>query len=302
MILNMLPKSPINKPIPITAIVLTHNEELNIEKCLKSIYKWCRYIFIVDSGSEDKTLEICRNYTSFIYTHSFKGFADQWSWALTSLPIETEWVLALDSDHVVSNDARKEISSVIHRDNSSIDGYFIKHKIFFRDQVIRGFKTYVMHLFRHKKTRLDFSEEQNRFIIDGKTAKLSTGMIYENNLKENDIDFWIDKHQNYANRFAIEEILRAKHYKKSGFKSRLFGDATERIMWFKSLWFRLPLYIRPVFYFLYRYFFRLGFLDGKNGFVYHFLQAFWFRMLIDIKISDINKKIANGDLTLGDLK
>jgi hypothetical protein len=83
---------------------------------------------------------------------------------------------------------------------------------------------------------------------------------------------------------AAEEIQRAA---ASVSRTRFSGTADERTAWLKSIWVRLPLYWRPLGYFVYRYFFRLGFLDGKEGFIFHFLQAYWYRLLVDINRDEL---------------
>ena len=99
-----------------------------------------------------------------------------------------------------------------------------------------------------------------------------------------DLRCWIDKHNNYA---TIEARSSMQDAKAGLLQPRLFGSAPERVRWIKvHLFYRIPIFIRPLLYFLYRYFFRLGFLDGKNGFIFHFLHALWYRFLVDAKIHE----------------
>ena len=288
--------------IPITAIILAYNEEENIELCLRSIYGWCQEIFIVDSGSTDRTLEICRKYTPLMYSHPYTDHASQWDWALKNLPITCEWVLRLDADNIVSEKIKQQMAEVVAQNEQGVDGYYARHRHFFRNRPIRGLKSYWLRLIRHKNTYVDTSELVDfRFVPKGKTRRLS-GEIIESNQKELSIDFWIDKHQKFSSRMAIEEILRVSGQLDWSMRPRLFGNPDERMIWLKNRWYRMPLYIRPFIYFFYRYILRLGFLDGSNGFLYHFLQAFWFRMIVDVKISEIKQQIANGEITLEELK
>jgi hypothetical protein len=166
---------------------------------------------------------------------------------------------------------------------------------------MRGFKRYRLALFRLGKTHVDQSEMVDfRFVVHGKTQFL-TGAVHEINHKEDAIDFWIDKHQVFSSRQAAEEVLRALGQRNWSVTPRLFGNPDQRILWFKNRWYRMPLYVRPALYFMYRYFFRMGFLDGVNGFIYHFLQAFWFRLLVDIKIAELRRRLTCGELSLGQL-
>ncbi|MBI4446465.1 MAG: glycosyltransferase family 2 protein [Acidobacteria bacterium] len=285
-----------------SAVILTYNEETNIESCLHSLSGWCPEIFIVDSGSTDQTLAICRRYTERIYNHPYTDHASQWDWALKNLPLTTEWVMPLDADHVVTEPLRKEILRVLENPQPGIDGYYAQHRYFFWGAPMRGFKPYTLCLFRRLKTRLDPSELVDfRFLVNGKTAKLR-GALHEDNQKERSLDFWIDKHQRFASRIAIEEVLRTHGLIQWSLKPRLFGNPDESILWIKSRWYALPLYLRPCLYFFYRYFLRLGFLDGKVGFLYHFLQALWFRLLIDAKIMELRGRLRRGDVSLEEIR
>src|SRR5439155_16706874 len=116
----------------------------------------------------------------------------------------------------------------------------------------------------------------------------------EDNVREADIGFWIEKHNRYALLQARVEALR----QGSGLLTpRLRGNPDERTAWMKRTWERLPLYLRPALYFGYRYFLRLGFLDGKEGFVFHFLQGFWYRLLVDIHLDDLRRCERNAPAT-----
>lgn len=130
-----------------------------------------------------------------------------------------------------------------------------------------------MRLIRRGHVHTDDSELVDfRLIVDGPTGTLS-GAIVESNQNELDIDFWVDKHQEFAHRMAIEEILRIEKVLawSDRLQPRLWSNPDERMLWFKNLWYGMPLYIRPLLFFFYRYVLRFGFLDGSNGFVYHAL-------------------------------
>ena len=289
---------------PVSTVVLTFNEELNIDACLRSVHGWCHEIFVLDSGSTDQTVAICSRYTDRIFVHSYTDHASQVSWALSNLPLACDWMLLLDADNVVSESLKWEVEKALADDDPRIAGYYSRHLHMFRNRQVRGLKSHWLRLIRRAHTRIDLSELVDfRWILDGETQILS-GAIIESNRKENEIDFWIDKHQKFSSRMAIEEVLRNSGILKwsSELRPRLYGNPDERMLWFKNRWYCMPLYIRPFLYFLYRYIFRLGFLDGMNGFLYHFLHAFWFRLVVDMKISELQQSIARGDLTIEQLK
>jgi glycosyltransferase involved in cell wall biosynthesis len=287
--------------VPVAAVIFTHDEEVNIEACLKSIEGWCQEIFVVDSGSTDRTLEICRKYTDHIHSHPYVDHSSQWDWALKNLPFVCEWVLRLDADNVVSSRLKEQIRSAVAKPETGIDGYYATHRHFFRNRPIRGLKTHWLSLIRHKNTHIDHSELVDfRFVVKSDTRTLP-GEIIESNQKELSIDFWIDKHKKFSSRMAVEELLRVSGTLDWSMRPRLLGNPDERMIWLKNIWYHLPLYVRPFLYFFYRYFLRLGFLDGTTGFVYHFLHAFWFRLMVDIKISELRQRLKCGDVTLEQL-
>jgi len=283
---------------PVSAVIVAYNEELNIEHCLKSVAGWCGEILVVDSGSTDRTREICRSYGALIYSHAYVDHASQWDWALKNLPILNDWILPLDADHVVSERLRDQIIKTCGGKETAVVAYYSRHQYFFHDVSMRGFKRWNLRLFRRSRTVIDISELVDwRFVVSGETGKLDA-VLYEHNRKEDDIDFWIDKHQKFSTRLAAEEVLRASGRIGWALQPKLFGSVDQKIIWLKNAWLRMPLYLRPLLYFAYRYFVRLGILDGTVGFAYHFLQAFWFRLVVDMKIAALRRQLQRGEVTL----
>src|SRR4030042_5014115 len=114
--------------LPVSAIIVTYNEELNIEKCLKSIADLVSEILVVDGGpnnsySTDRTLEITKNYGARIFSNPFENQAQQFNWALDNLPVENEWVLRLDSDEYLTEELRKEIREVLSKTPADVSGF-----------------------------------------------------------------------------------------------------------------------------------------------------------------------------------
>jgi glycosyltransferase involved in cell wall biosynthesis len=278
-------------PLPITAVVLTFNEELNLKMSLESIVGWTESIVVVDSGSTDRTPEIARWYGAVWMEHPFESHARQWCWALSKLPPSANWILALDADQRVTPELREELVNLFQTNRQRLDaieGIYIKRRQVFRGKWIRHggyYPKYLLKLFRRDRFLLDeFDFVDHHFYVSGPVAKLKCDLIEENR-KEDDITFWIDKHNRYAARLAEEDQTRTRQM-AAPIPPALLGSPDQRTLWLKALWSHLPLYVRPMFYFIYRYFFRLGFLDGKQGFIFHFLQGFWFRLLVDIKLDE----------------
>ncbi len=143
-------------------------------------------------------------------------------------------------------------------------------------------------------------EQDTRVYVRGPIGRLK-GYLVEDNKKEGSILFYLGKHLRYADAFARDELERRQAAIKWKLTPKLFGSPDERTLWLKAVYYRMPLYLRPWVYFLYRYLFRLGFLDGKEGFIFHFLQAFWFRLVVDIRLEEMLKEQA-GDATARDRK
>lgn len=283
-------------PLPLAVIVLTYNEEQNLPHCLASIAGWVGETFVVDSGSTDRTVDIADRYGASVFTHSFESHARQWNWALQNLPISATWILGLDADQCVTPELRREIEQLMAAPdtvNSGPSGYFVKRRNIFRGQWIRYggyYPKYLLKLFRRRDVWVDEGDlVDHHFRVHGDVAKLHHDLV-EHNRNEADIAVWVEKHCRYAVLQAQEELSKAHHHIRMGFIQALRGSPDDRVLWFKLLWGRLPLYVRPILYFLYRYIGRLGFLDGKAGFVFHILQAFWYRLLVDIKLDDLRRQ------------
>ena len=274
--------------LPITVIIPTYNEEVNLEACLRSLVDWAGDVHIVDSGSTDRTLEIARSYGVGILSHPYDGPRQQWEWALDNVPIRYPWLLMMDADLRVSAQLRESIKSALH--DPAHDGYYLRRLQVFRGKPLRHGTLYPRHQLRlvrlakaHLSGRETLVDEQ--LYVEGNTSILK-GDPVEENQKENDIMFYLEKHLRCAELQARQEAMRRRN-QGSHQEGRLFGSVSERKLWLKEHWYVLPLYVRPPLYFLYRYAFRLGFLDGKQGFVYHFLQAYWYRLIVGIRLEEM---------------
>jgi glycosyltransferase involved in cell wall biosynthesis len=278
--------------LPISAVVLTHNEERNIEDCLKSVCGWIDDIFVVDSGSTDGTLAIVKRYTNKVYFHPFQTHSKQWKWALQNTPTRNKWILGIDADQRITEELAHEMVNIFSNVEKmrNVDGFYLNRKQYFMERWIKHggyYPRYLLKLFRKDKVIVDVNElMDHHFYVQGKTAKFKGAFIEEN--KNETLDFWSMKHIKYASLQAQGEVggLDTKIIKPS-----LFGNWDQRRLLMKNIWIRLPLFIRPFIYFLYRYFFRLGFLDGKEGLIFHYLQGFWYRFLVDAKIYEYKKRL-----------
>lgn len=275
-------------------IILTYNEEIHLPRLLDSIGKLGARIYILDSGSTDQTLQIAAKYGAEVKTHPFENHPKQWHYALQHFQIQTPWTIGLDADQVVSPELFKQLSQFKDSEVKNINGIYFNRKNYFQGTWIKHggyFPFYLLKMFRTGMGYSDLNENMDhRFIVPGKTLIWKKGYLIEENLKENDINFWIEKHQRYSDRVAEEEYERLKGLREQTLKPKLFGSPDERTAWLKRLWWKLPLGIRPYLYFSYRMFMKLGILDGKKGRYFHYLHALWFRKLIDKKLRQLIKK------------
>jgi len=278
--------------IPVTAIFATRNEEANLERSLRSVHGFVEQILVIDSESADRTVEIARRYADEVVTLPYDhGRIIPWifQWGLDNLPIRNGWVLILEADQALPEPLRAELAALFAGPNVAADGFYIRRRQIFRGHPIRfggyGHK-YLLKLFRRDRGELDPQEQDTRIYVRGTTARLKAP-LEEWNRKEDAILFYLEKHLRYADAFAREELDRRRQGLAWKLVPRLFGTSDERTLWLKSRYYRLPLYLRPWLYFGYRYFVLCGFLDGRNGFVFHFLQAFWFRLIVDIRLSEL---------------
>ncbi|MDB5151921.1 MAG: glycosyltransferase family 2 protein, partial [Mucilaginibacter sp.] len=283
-------------------IILTYNEEMHLPRLLQSIGGFKAPVFILDSGSTDSTLTIAEHYGAAILTHPFENHPQQWDFALKNFSIQTSWVICLDADQVVTPELSKYLSSFRDEDHTQVNGIYFNRKNFFKGKWIKhgGYSPfYLLKMMRYSLGYSDLNENMDhRFIVPGKTVIWKDGFILEENLKENNIRFWIEKHNRYSDLLAIEEVERMQQLRSQTIKPRFWGSPDERTARLKQLWWQLPRYVRPGLYFFYRMIFQLGILDGRTGIIFHFLQAFWFRLVIDVKIDEIlqQQKITSNQL------
>jgi glycosyltransferase involved in cell wall biosynthesis len=279
----------------LAAVVLTYNEELNLPACLASLQGLTEHLIVVDSGSTDRSLTIAAQYGATILSHPFTRHVDQWRWALAQLDPSIEWVLGLDADQRLSPELHFELAQLFSNDQSCLlecNGFYLTRRQIFRGKWIQHGGYYpkrLLKLFRLSAVRLDDSDlMDHHFYVGNRTQTLRHDLI-EDNLKEADIAFWLQKHISYADLHAREELLRRNGHAAWAIEPALFGSPDQRVVWCKQLWYRMPLYARPFLYFFYRYFMRGGIMDGKQGFVFHFLQGFWYRLLVDIRLDELTE-------------
>ncbi|MFH1346859.1 MAG: glycosyltransferase family 2 protein, partial [Spirochaetota bacterium] len=253
-------------------------EELNLENCLKNIFGWADEIFIVDNGSTDKTAEIARSYEAQVIEHrDYKNQAQQFNWALDNLKIKNEWILRLDADEYLTDELKHEITETLKNTEDDITGYYMKRRVYFMGKWIKYggyYPTWILRLFKKNKGKSEEREMDEHIILfEGKAERLKNDFVDDN---RKSLESWIFKHNDFSTREARERL--------KGNSIEVGGQAGRKRWLKRNLYLRLPIFLRSFLYFIYRYFFRLGFLDGKEGLIFHFLQGCWHQFLIDAKI------------------
>jgi len=291
--------------ISVSVIILTYNEELNLEKCLKSVAGLASEVFIVDSYSKDKTLEIAKKYSCKIVKHPFENQAKQFNWALDNLKIKTEWILRLDADEYLTDELKKEIIETLSKEEISINqlnphksastiinGFYIKRRVHFMGRWMKYggyYPAWFLRLFRYGKARYEEREvDEHAVLLSGQASRLKNDFIDENRQK---LEWWIGKQNNHSSREVLALLREEEEKDKIRVSPSFFGNQAEQKRWLKEkLFMKSPMFFRAWLYFIYRYFFRLGFLDGKRGLIFHFFQGFWYRFLVDAKIFEAKMK------------
>jgi len=273
--------------VPVSALVLTLNEEANIAACLESS-RWAAEVLVVDSLSADRTAEIAKSLGAHVYSHPFEGYAKQRNWALDNLPFSSEWVFMLDADERVPTALAEEIARVVGTNEAGQNGYYVKRRFLFLGRWLKHgglYPTWGLRLFKRHCVRYEERPMNEHVILEGEAGYLKNPFDHCDNRP---LSHWIAKHDRYAD-LEAEEYLSEKL--KGGYQdsipARLTGKQAERKRWIKlHLWNRLPILLRPFLLFFRNYFLKGGFLDGKPGFIYHVLWSFWYQFLISVKIME----------------
>ena len=270
----------------ITAIILSFNESLHIERCLQSVIPFVHRVVVVDSHSTDNTRQLAVSMGADVFQNSWVNHSAQFNWALDNAAIDTPWVLRLDSDEVLTDELADMLSVTCASATNNVAGFTVNRQIHFLGRWIRHGSIYPLHmlrLFRFGRGRCEQRWMDEHIVVDGDVEHVNADVVDDN---LNNLSWWTEKHNGYATREVIDILLNENTEKK---KPTVAMSRQARLKrWLKeSVYGRLPLGIRPTLYFFYRYVLRLGFLDGWQGMVFHVLQGFWYRFLVDAKLMEV---------------
>ena len=277
--------------LDLTVIILTLNEEIHIKRCLDRITPIAKKVYIVDSPSTDNTAKIATECGAEVIVNKWPGsHAKQLNWALDNLRIDTEWILRLDADEYLTEELITELNDKLPKLEDNISAIVLPLKRLFMGRHIKHGTADVsmIRIFRKGKVRCEERlMDEHMSILEGETTTFK-GAFVDDNI--NSIGFFTEKHNGYATKEAIVAICDEHGLKNS--KGEL-SETTKAKRAQKDKYYSMPLFFRAFIYFGLRYFIRGGFLDGKEGFLWHFLQGWWYRTLVDAKIFEIKSKCGN---------
>ena len=277
----------------ISTIILTFNEEKHIERCITNAQRFCSQVYLVDSYSTDKTVEIAKRLGAEVYQNKWENnYAKQLNWGLENIPVQTEWVFRLDADEYLTDSLIEEIKEKLPLIPKGISGVVFERKMYFLDTLMtKGMlQMNMLRLFRYQHGLCEERWMDEHIVLtQGKSTQFD-GYFVDHNL--NPLGWWIQKHNGYSIREAVDllnleyDFLTPKSTALAQYE--MSADALSKRKK-KKKYAEMPLFWRSFLYFLYRYFFKLGFIQGKEGFLWHFLQGWWYRTLVDAKVYEVKK-------------
>jgi len=273
----------------LTAIILTFNEEIHLQRCIDSVKQLTNNIYVVDSFSTDTTVEIAkRNQVQVLQKHWEGNHSIQFNWALTQIPADSSWILRIDADEVLEPVLIYEIKEALKVVSDQVTALRCNRKMIFQGYLLRygalrGNR--VQRLFRYGHGQSESRWMDEHISVDGLAQDLS-GAIVDNNL--NSLSFWIEKHNNYASKEALE-LLNIKYgFLPNSIHTQGSVNSVKRFVK-NNVYAVLPGGLRALLYYIYRFIFLLGFLEEKRGKQFHFLQGFWYRYLVDCKVAEVER-------------
>lgn len=266
----------------ITAIILTKNEEKNIVDCLKSIEGFADRVVIVDSGSTDNTIELLKGFEVDVYIHPFENYARQFNWGIENTNITTKWILRLDADERFTPELCKELELLMKQhENDDINGITIEAWFYFMEKCIKhgGSKKRKLMVFKTGIGSIeDRRMDEHTILSSGISVSAKERFIHYD---FRNLDYFISKMNWYATREMQDYMISVESSTTINLNDKNITKTRNKKY---GVYYKFPMFFRSWLLFIYFYIFKLGFLDGKEGFIYHYLYQRWYRFLVDAKI------------------
>ena len=271
----------------VTAIVLTFNEEMNIENCIRSLAGFCKRVVVVDSGSTDRTLEIAKSLGADVLHNEYIYYAQQFNWGIDNAGITTRWTLRLDADERFTPEvcARSE-QVLIEHEQDDVNGVVMESDFFFLGRQMKhgGSKKRKIMLFRTGAGRIENRRrDAHTILFSGRTVAISERYLH---CDYKDLSSYIDRYNKYATREMLDYL---DFEQGTGFDVQTDEKLRKHRKKKFTFYYRAPMFLRAWLWFMFNYYFRLGFLDGREGYLYHFFESYWYRFLVDAKIYEHRK-------------
>lgn len=269
----------------LSVVILTYNEALHIERCIGSVRRVSDNIYVVDSHSTDGTQEIARRLGATVVEHDYVNQAQQMQWAINNLGLDTEWVMRMDADEYLTDKLVDEVKTRLPKLPKDVTGVYLTLDVIFQGKNVKHGRLHapkIMRIWRRGKAYMEQRWMDERMVLTEGTAITFNGRFVDHNL--NSLAWWTQKHNNYSNRELAVEAMRM--YGIGNDDEALKGRNQK-----KGVYYRLPVFFRAGVYFSVRYFLLGGFIDGKAGLIWATLQAYWYRFLIDAKMSEMKREL-----------
>lgn len=261
-----------------TVVILSFNSSDTLGATIASVKPLSGDILVVDSGSTDDTVKIAVREGARVLHHPFENYGLQRNWAIDNVTGENSWQLHLDADEQLSPQLRDEIMEI--SENTAFDGFLIPRYLKFMGRLLRHnlAPTFHMRLFRTGTARCESRHYDQHFICSGSVKPLKNSMTDDIRMP---LTEWTRRHNLWADAEVKELLTKSSEGRIQG---KLLGTPIQRKRLLRGLYNDLPLFVRPILLFFYRYIVCLGFLDGREGLVFCVLQTLWFRFLVDAKL------------------
>lgn len=289
----------------ITAIILTFNEEQHIERCIRSLDGVVERVCVIDSFSTDRTVEIAEGLGAEVVGNPWKNYATQFQFGLNTCDIISDWTMRIDADEYLEDGLRAALKTWLSEPKEAVNALYLRRKMVFLGRPItRGFfyPAMMLRVWRTGTGRIEQRWMDEHVIVDEvQSETIEGGDLVDHNL--NDLTWWVAKHNGYATRevYDMVEIMERDRTTKDAGMEKMSGQAARKRWLKEQIYTRIPSTLRASLYFVYRYILGLGFLDGKEGFFFHFLQAYWYRTLVEAKLFELEKRASDRGLTPYDL-
>lgn len=279
--------------VTLAAVILTKNESKHIKRCLDSLRGVIDDVVIVDCFSTDNTKELAESLGARVLQHPWKNYATQLNYGINECGITADWIWRIDADEFLEGNIGTAVKDYIQTAPEDVNGIYVRKRIDFMGKpLLHGgwYPSYHLKVFRrgHGDCENRWMDEHIR-LFDGKAITINKGNQVDANL--NDLTWWTEKHNGYATREMVDMLMMEYSLDAKGQEvvPNFWGTEEQRKRWLKLKYVKFPLFIRPFVNFFIRYILKRGFLDGKEGFLWHILQGFWYRMLVDAKVFEIKK-------------